>query len=120
MHLRSCVIEGRYAEEDILMGLGMVLLLYDTGGHQRAMGMEDGFWKSGSAGGEIDGCIILILQFHSRCCGGAIGNQFIIAVGKGGFVFADIEIGFDPVEMIKNLFHPPDEFRTEDQSTGFG
>ena len=60
------MVQRRDAEEDIVPGLVMVMLLGYAGTDKCLVPVQDCFWKAGRAGGKIDCCIVVFVQRDRR------------------------------------------------------
>ena len=83
VHLGPGVIQRRDAEEDVVVGLAMVLLLGKAGVHQRAVPVQDGLGKARGSGGEIDGGAVVLLQQDRRRFKGAVVHEAVKMLGVG-------------------------------------
>ena len=115
VHLGAGVVEGRNAQEHIVTALGMVVLLGQAGMDQSLVLVQDGLGEAGGAGGEVDGSIVLFVQSHRRCAGGAEAGEGQAVLGVSGTVIANVEHGLDVGDLVGNGIHTADKFRTEYQ-----
>ena len=60
----------------------MVILLRFAGGDQSRVAVQDGLRKTGRTGGEVDGRIVLVRQFHRRGYTGAASDHLGVVVRK--------------------------------------
>ena len=119
MHLGACVIQGRDAEEAVVLLLAVMLLLHDRRMHDSRMCVKDRLGESGCAGGEVDCSVILICHFYIRsntgivCC---LGYEiFSKRRASGSIVQKKSSAG----DAVGDLLYTADEFRAEDQDVRF-
>ena len=120
MHLGADVIERRDAEEIVVMGLAMVLLLGDGGAHEARMPMEDGLWEARRAAREIDRAQIGVLDAHARLLGREVTDARIVALGEARAALADVIETLDLRDIVDDVFDAPDEFLAEHKRVHLG
>ncbi len=113
VHLRARVIEGRHAEEDVVMCLRVVLLLRECCAHERLVTVQDGFGEARRAAGEIYRGIVLVRDLDIGAPCGSGGDELVIALRKGGAILAHKEHAFDLVQLSEDGLHSPDELLAE-------
>ena len=84
MKLGAGVVQGRDAQEHVVVVDAVVLLL-----HLRCLGqapvlVEDGLGEAGGAGGEVDGTVVLVVDGHGGIHGRAVGDHAAVVGGIGG------------------------------------
>ena len=114
MHLRAGVIQRRDAQEHVLVGLAVVLLLSLAGVHQALVIVQDGLRESGGTGGEIDGSVVLIIDADERCLAGAVRHQLKVILRKGRAVLAHIDQQPVHVQLLFDGLHTADKLRSEE------
>ena len=115
VHFGAGVVEGRNAQEYIITALRMVVLLGQAGADQSLVLVQDGLGETGGTGGEVDGSIVLLVQSHGRCAGGAEAGEGKAVLGVSGAVVANVEHGSDIRDLASNGIHTADKFGAEDQ-----
>ena len=115
VHLGTGMVQGRNAKEHIVAGLTMVGLLGQAGANQGLMLMQNCLGEARGAGGEINRGIIILIQCHRRCAGGAEGHELHAVLGIGRAALAHIEQGLNGGNIIGNGIHPADKLRAEHQ-----
>ena len=116
MHLCAGVVERRDAEEHIVLGLAVVILLDLAGMHQALVIVQDRLREARRAGGEIDRSIVRIGQDDRRRIARTVCGQRVIAFRKAGTALSDIEQHPVIAERIDDLLDSADEFRPEHQN----
>ena len=122
VHLGPGVVQRRDAEENVVPGLAVVLLLGKAGVHQRAVPVQDGLGEACRSGGKIDGGAVVLLQQDRRRFKGAVGHEAVKMLGVGGQLrlAADKEAAAELVHGLRDLLEPIDEFTPEHQDLHVG
>ena len=93
-----------------------MLPLYLAGVQQAFVVVQDGFREACGAGGEVDCRIIRQIQGQIRGSTGAVGNQPVVVLRKGGTVFPNVEQQAFFADLRGNFLHSADKFRAEYQN----
>ena len=120
VHLGAGVVQGRDAEEYVLVTGLVVDGLHPSGLEQGLVLEEDGLGEAGGAGGVVDGRVILILDEHLRGLTGAVGGGGVVVLGKGGAVLSHKEEQAAPGQGGRHVLHPADELRAEEEHIHVG
>ena len=118
VHLGAGVVERRDAEEHVVVLLAVVGGFGKAGIGQRAVGVQNGLGEAGSAGGEIDGGVVVFFQHHGRGALGAVVHQLAVGFGKGRHVRTHVEQGAHAAKaarLVEQGLDAAREFRAEDQ-----
>ena len=118
VHLSTCMIKGRNAEENVVAALRMVTLLSFAGADESAVSVEDSLGESCCTGGEVDRCIVILGDGHRGRSGCAVCGINAVAVSSLGYVVANEEEVLDSCELILNLSHTVDKLGTVDKQGG--
>lgn len=78
------MVQGRDAQEDIVVADLVVLLLHFGGLGQAAVLMQDGLGEACGTRGEVNGSVVIIGDEDLGRGRGAVGSQLPVALGKGG------------------------------------
>jgi len=115
VHLRPGMIQWRNAEEGVFAGLAVVILLGLASVHQAAVGVEDRLGESGRAGGEVDRRVLVVAQRNLRGFARTVGDQAVVGLRERRAVLSDVKERLDARNPVADVFHPPGEFRPENQ-----
>ena len=121
VHLGAGVVQRRDAQEHVVAGLAVVVLLHLAGAHQRAVVVQYGLGEARGARGEVDGRVVRLGQLHRRRAGGAEGGQLHAVLGVGGRRgVAHEEQRFDLGQVAHDGVHAGNELRPEHQHLDVG
>ena len=84
VHLGARVVQGRDAQEHVVVGGGVVDGLHAGGLEQGPVLEQNGLGEAGGAGGVVDGGLVLVVNENLRGHAGAVGGGPVIVLGKGG------------------------------------
>ena len=114
------MVEGRDAEEDVVVGLAVVLLLH-LGRLREAVVLEDdGLREAGRARGEVDGRVIVEADLDARGARRAVGDEGVVGLGEGRAVAAHVEAHPDLRHPLGDVLHAAGELGPEDEDGGVG
>ena len=105
VHLGACMIEGRDAEEGIILLLAVVFLLHDGGVCDASVLMQDRLGEACCAGGKIDRAVIIFIDRDVRCLAGVVdrlGDKILSVCGCRSSVVQQQSVLGD---VVCNLFH---------------
>ena len=119
VHFGPGMIQGRDAEEAVLLRLAVVRLLHPGGVNQAPVLMQDCFGKPRGAGREVNGRVVLLRQLAGREDGAAFVDQLVQVIREGGAAGAQVHQG-NMGDRVGNFLYPADEFRPEDHHGAFG
>ena len=80
MHFGSRVVEGRNAEEGVILLLAVVFLLHESRVGDSAVFVQDRLGETSGTGGKIDRAVVIFVHFDVRCLTGIIdrlGNKIL-------------------------------------------
>ena len=120
MHLRAGVVQGRYAQEHIVVRLAVMLLLHPRRVHKALMLVQNGLWEASGAGREIDGGEIVVGNRHVRTRAGFVGNQMQIVLGIRRAAVAHVKDQLDLGNVLDDFLHAANELRPEKQRVRVG
>ena len=115
VHLGAGVVQRRDAQEHILAGLPMVVLLRFAGGEQGTVVVQDRLREAGGAGGKIDRGIVRLRKRHRRRAGGAEAHEPHAVLRIARAVRAHEEHHAHQGQIAGDGVHPAHEFRPEHQ-----
>ena len=120
VHLRARVVQGRNAEEHIVLRLAVVGLLHLAGMHEAEVPEDDRLREAGRAGREIDRRVVHFLERDRRCLGRAVAHEVAVALREGRAVVAHVEPHPHARHAVGDLLHAPDELRPEHEHVRIG
>ena len=91
VHEGSRVVERRDAQEHVVVGLRVVVLLHLRGLRERAVRVQDRLGEAGGAAGEVDRGVIGLADGNHRVRARAHGREQVVVLREGGAVLADVE-----------------------------
>ena len=113
MHFGTRVIQGRDAKENVVVRLRVMRLLALGGVHQRTVGVQNCLGEARRTRREVDGSIVILGHLDVGVFGRAKADHTVIAVGKCGAVFTDVEHIRNGGQAIADLLHTADKLGTE-------
>ena len=120
VHLGAGVVQGRDAQEHVLVG-GLVVDGLHPGGLEQGLVLEqNGLGEAGGAGGVVDGGLVLVVDEHLGGHAGAVGGGPVVVLGKGGAGLPHEEEQQLPGQVGRDVLHPADELRAEEQHIHVG
>ena len=120
VHLRARVVERRDAEENVVFGLAVVMLLGHAGTDERLVPVQDRLREAGRAGGEVDGGVIVLTESDGRDAGGTEAHEPAAVLRVARHVPADEQADLHAGQALLNRIETADEFRPEDQDLHVG
>ena len=120
MHLGPGVVQGRDAQEDVLVGGLVVDGLHPGRLHQGCVPEQDGLGEAGGARGVVDGRLVLVVHQHLGGAAGAVGGGPQVVLGKGGTVLPHEEQQHLLCDLGHNGLHPGGELGAEKEHVGVG
>ena len=115
VHLGPRVVQGRDAQEHVLV-LGLVVDGLHPGGLEQALvPQQNGLGEAGGAGGVVDGRVVLVVHQHLGGGGGAVGGGPVVVLGEGGAGVPHEEQQHLAGDLGDDVLHPADELGTEEQ-----
>ena len=115
MELGAGVVQGRDAQEHVIVLDVVVLLLHLRRLGEAAVFVEDGLGEAGGAGGKIDGPVVIVGDEDLGGRGGAVRHQLPVALGKGGAVVPHVNQQAAVAELVRNGLDAADKLRAEQQ-----
>ena len=109
------MVQGRDAEEDVVVGLTVVVLFGQGRVFEASVGMQDGLREAGRARRVVDGRVVIEGDLDVRLFLRAVFDEFFGAVRETRAVFADVEQVLDIRDVVDDLLDTADEFGAEDQ-----
>ena len=123
VHLGAGMVERRDAEEDVVLGLGVVIGFGVAGADKGAVRVQDSLGEASSAGGEIDGGVVVFRKDDRGRGGGAVVHQLAVGFGKSRNVRAHEEHGAHAAKAafgIEQGLDTAGELRAEDEHVHVG
>ena len=115
VHFRARVVQGRNAQKHIVMGGLVVGGLHAGGLAQRLVLEQDGLGEAGSAGGVVDGRLVLVINEYLGCLAGAVGGGPVVILRPGG---ADVTHEKQQMVLFQRRYdglHAADKLRSKKQ-----
>ena len=120
VHLGPRVIQGRDAQEHVVVGGVVVDGLHAGGLEQGPVLEQDGLGEAGGAGGVVDGGLVLVVDENFRGHAGAVGGGPVIVLGKGGAGLAHEQKQHLLGQLGGDGLHAADKLRPEEQHVHVG
>ena len=115
MHLRARVVEGRDAEEAVVLRLAVVVLLHAAGVHEAAVAQDDGLGEARRAGAEVDRRVVVVREGDGGRAGRTVAREAAIRLREGGAVVAHVEARAHARHAVDDLLDAARELRAEDE-----
>ena len=120
VHARARVIERRDAQEHVVVGLAVVVLLHLGGLREALVVVQDRLGEARRAGGEVDRGVLVLAERDARVRRGAQARQLAVALRPGGAVVAHKEEQAPRLDALGDLLHAPDELRAKHEDVHVG
>ena len=115
VHLGPGVIEGRDAQEHVIVLGLMVDRLHAGGVEEGGVAQQNGLGEAGGARGVVDCPFVLVIHQHLGGGGGAVGGGPVVVLGKGGTGLPHKEEQHLGGDLGDDVLHPADKLRAEEE-----
>ena len=120
VHLRTCVVQRRNAEEGIVVLLAVMLLLRDCRVHETRVLVQDRLRETSRSRGKVYCRIIIICDLDTWRVAGVVRDlrREILRKRRAGGAIKQKQPA--AADALRDFFDTPDEFRPEDQDFRIG